>query len=85
LAESDGDELEENLHMLLAEELQYLEGFAKPSKYSQIAALKLDKCGKKPKRIRHWVIPAVHSTHNSGMIKPHKIRQLFTKKLKLCG
>ena len=52
LAELDGEELEENLQMLLAEELQDLEGPAKPSEYSQIAALKSDKVWKKAEKNR---------------------------------
>ena len=52
LAELDGEELEKNLQMLLAEELQDLEGPAKPSEYSQIAALKLEKVWKKAKKNR---------------------------------
>jgi hypothetical protein len=51
LAELDGEELEKNLQMLLAEELQDLEG-AKPSEYSQIAALKSEKVWKKAEKNR---------------------------------
>jgi hypothetical protein len=42
LTELNGEALEENLQMLPAEGLQDLEGPAKPSKYSQIAAPKSD-------------------------------------------
>jgi hypothetical protein len=52
LAELDGAELEENLQMLLAEELQDLEGLANASKYSQIAAPKSDKVWKKSEKNR---------------------------------
>ena len=50
LAELDGEELEEHLQMLLAEELQNLEGLANASKYSQIAAPKSDKVWKKSEK-----------------------------------
>jgi hypothetical protein len=52
LAELDGEDLEENLQMLLAEELQDLEGLPNASKYSQIAAPKSDKVWKKSEKNR---------------------------------
>jgi hypothetical protein len=52
LAELDGEELEENLRMLLAEELLDLADPAEPSKYAQIATQKSDKVCKKVEKNR---------------------------------